>query len=124
MSPNPLLSVGVVGATGIVGIEFLKILEEKKFPVQELRLFAGQRSEGTEISFRGKANPVQALSDGCFKGLDVVFFSAGNPISKEWAPRAVQDGAFAIDNSSAFRMSPEIPLVVPEINGRLIPAAT
>jgi len=124
MSPNPLLSVGVVGATGMVGLEFLKILEEKKFPVQELRLFAGQRSEGSEINFRGKPVAVQTLSEGCFKGLDVVFFSAGNSISKEWAPRAVKEGAFAIDNSSAFRMTSDVPLVVPEVNGALIPPAT
>ncbi len=124
MTPNPLLSVGVVGATGMVGQEFIKILEEKKFPVQDLKLFAGQRSEGSEVSFRGKSVAVQTLADGCFRGLDVVFFSAGNPISKEWAPKAVKEGAFAIDNSSAFRMSPEVALIVPEVNGELIPAAT
>lgn len=124
MSPNPLLSVGVVGATGMVGLEFIKILEEKKFPVQDLKLFAGQRSEGSEMKFRGKSYPVTSLSDGCFRGLDVVFFSAGNNISKEWAPKAVKEGAFAIDNSSAFRMVPEIPLIVPEVNGNQIPAAT
>jgi len=124
MSPNPLLSVGVVGATGIVGREFIKILEERKFSIQELRLFAGQKSEGTSVQFRGHTNQVQTLSEGCFRGLDVVFFSAGASISEEWAPQAVKDGAFAIDNSSAFRMNPEILLVVPEVNGTSLPRST
>jgi aspartate-semialdehyde dehydrogenase len=124
MSPNPLMNIGVVGATGIVGQEFIKILEDRKFSIQELRAFAGQKSEGTTIKFRGQNIPVQTLSDSCFKGLDVVFFSAGNPISREWAPKAVRDGAFAIDNSSAFRMSKEVDLIVPEVNGHLLPAAT
>jgi aspartate-semialdehyde dehydrogenase len=124
MSPGALLNIGVVGATGIVGQEFIKILEERKFSIQELRAFAGQKSEGTSIKFRGQNISVQTLSENCFKGLDVVFFSAGNPISKEWAPKAVNQGAFAIDNSSAFRMNPEVELVVPEVNGHLLPAAT
>jgi aspartate-semialdehyde dehydrogenase len=121
MAPNPLLNVGVVGATGLVGKEFLKMLEERKFPVQELRLFAGPKSEGSTIEFRGRSHKVQVLSDGCFRGLHVVFFSAGGPISKEWAPKAVKEGAHAVDNSSAYRMSPDVALVVPEVNGHLLP---
>lgn len=123
MAPNPLLNVGVVGATGMVGKEFMKILEERKFPVQELRLFAGTKSEGTTINFRGRPHTVSTLANGCFKGLHVVFFSAGADISKEWAPKAVKEGALAVDNSSAYRMSADVPLVVPEVNGHLLPIA-
>lgn len=121
MSPTKLLSVGVVGATGMVGTEFIKILEERKTAVEELRLFASQDSRGTKLNFRGQAIEVQTLYDGCFKGLDVVFFSSGDDISQEWAPKAVIDGAFAIDNSAAFRMNPEILLCVPEVNGNKLP---
>lgn len=123
MAPNPLLNVGVVGATGMVGKEFLKILEERKFPVQELRLFAGAKSEGSTVQFRGKPHTVSTLSEGCFKGLHIVFFSAGANISKEWAPKAVKQGALAVDNSSAYRMVKDVPLVVPEVNGHLLPNA-
>ncbi|MGE3972922.1 MAG: aspartate-semialdehyde dehydrogenase [Bdellovibrionales bacterium] len=124
MAPSSLMNVGVVGATGIVGQEFIKILEDRKISIGELRAFAGQKSEGSTIKFRGQNISVQTLSENCFRGLDVVFFSAGNPISREWAPIAVKEGAFAIDNSSAFRMNKEIPLVVPEVNGHLLPPAT
>lgn len=110
------LKLGIVGATGLVGREFLKLLEERKTPIEELRLFASEKSAGTKISFRGKDIEVQALKESCFKGLNVCFFSAGGSVSKIWAPRAVEDGAYAIDNSSAFRMHPEVPLVVPEVN--------
>lgn len=123
MSPTKLMSVGVVGATGIVGREFIKILEEKRFPVEELRPFASQDSKGISLPFRGDQVEVQALYEGCFKGLDVVFFSSGDDISKEWAPQAVRDGAFAIDNSAAFRMNPEVILCVPEVNGHLLPSS-
>ncbi|MEQ1875224.1 MAG: aspartate-semialdehyde dehydrogenase [Bdellovibrionia bacterium] len=123
MAPNPLLNVGVVGATGMVGKEFLKILEERKFPVQELRLFAGAKSEGSNVNFRGRPHTVSTLANGCFKGLHIVFFSAGAPISKEWAPKAVKEGALAVDNSSAYRMVNDVPLVVPEVNGHLLPVA-
>lgn len=123
MSPTKLLSVGVVGATGMVGTEFIKILEERRFPVEELRLFASQDSKGVKIPFRGQQIEVQALYEECFKGLDVVFFSSGDDISKDWAPKAVKDGAFAIDNSAAFRMNPEILLCVPEVNGNKLPSS-
>lgn len=121
MAPAPLLRIGVVGATGMVGTEFIRILVERKFPIEELRLFASDKSQGSEITFRDKKIVVQGLSDHAFKNLDVVFFSSGDPISKEWAPLAVKAGAVAIDNSGAFRMNPEIPLVVPEVNGHLLP---
>jgi aspartate-semialdehyde dehydrogenase len=115
------INVGVVGATGVVGETFMQLLEEREFPVGELRLFASANSLGQTREFGGKTWPLQVLTDGCFKGLDLVFFSSGDDISKEWAPRAVADGAFAVDNSGAFRMNPEIHLVVPEINGDLLP---
>ncbi len=123
MSPTKLLSVGVVGATGMVGTEFIKILEERRFPVEELRLFASQDSKGITLGFRGQQVEVQTLFEGCFKGLDLVFFSSGDEISRDWAPRAVKDGAFAIDNSAAFRMNAEILLCVPEVNGSLLPSS-
>lgn len=115
------LNLGIVGATGLVGREFLKLLEERKTPIENIRLFASERSKGTKIRFRDQDITVDSLSDGCFKGLDVVFFSAGGTTSKTWAPKAVSEGAFAIDNSSAFRMNPEVPLVVPEVNMDAVP---
>lgn len=122
MMATGLLNVGVVGATGIVGTEFIKILKERKFPVQELRLFASDASKGNKIAFRDQSLTVRGLEEGCFEGLDLVFFSSGDDISKKWVPLAVREGAFAIDNSAAYRMNPEIPLVVPEVNGHLLPS--
>ena len=109
-------SVGIVGATGLVGETFLKLLADSKYNFKELRLFASEKSEGMKIPFRKTEFAVQILKENCFKGLDVVFFSSGDPISKEWAPKAVAQGAIAIDNSAAYRLDPESPLVVPEIN--------
>ncbi|MCB0393339.1 MAG: aspartate-semialdehyde dehydrogenase [Bdellovibrionales bacterium] len=120
MSPTKLLSIGVVGATGMVGTEFLKILEQRKFPIGDLKLFASESSKGSFLNFRGKKYEIETLRSGCFSGLDLVFFSSGDNISAEWAPKAVQEGAFAVDNSAAFRMNPEVALVVPEVNGHLL----
>lgn len=114
------LKVGVVGATGMVGQTFMNILEEREFPVEELRPFASENSLGKKIELQGKSWPVQVLKENCFDGLDLVFFSSGDDISKEWAPKAVASGAFAIDNSAAFRMDPNTVLVVPEVNGHLV----
>ncbi|MEN0057904.1 MAG: aspartate-semialdehyde dehydrogenase [Bdellovibrio sp.] len=114
------LKVGVVGATGMVGKTFMEILGERQFPIEELRPFASENSLGKSIELQGKAWPVQVLKEDCFEGLDLVFFSSGDDISKEWAPQAVRAGAFAIDNSAAFRMDPEKILVVPEVNGDLV----
>lgn len=110
------LKLGIVGSTGLVGREFLRLLEERKTPIEEIKLFASEKSKGTQLRFRGEDHTVVGLEDGCFEGLDVVFFSAGGSVSKVWAPKAVSEGAYAIDNSSAFRMNPEVPLVVPEVN--------
>lgn len=116
------LKVGLVGATGVVGETFINILEEYEQPIAELRPFASQNSLGINIELANKQWPVQVLKPGCFDGLDMVFFSSGDEISKEWAPEAVKAGAFAIDNSNAFRMNSEINLVVPEVNGNLLNA--
>jgi aspartate-semialdehyde dehydrogenase len=116
------LKVGLVGATGVVGETFINILEEYAQPIAEMRPFASQNSLGLNIELAGKQWPVQVLKPGCFDGLDLVFFSSGDDISKEWAPQAVKAGAFAIDNSNAFRMDEGIHLVVPEVNGNLLNA--
>lgn len=110
------LNLGIVGATGVVGETFLKLLDERKTPINDLRLFASESSKGKIKSFRGKDITLQVLEEGCFDGLDVVFFSSGDDISKDWAPKAAKAGAFAIDNSAAYRMDKDTALVIPEIN--------
>ncbi len=114
------LKVGVVGATGMVGQTFMNILSERSFPIEELRPFASENSLGKKIELQGQQWPCQVLKDGCFDGLDLVFFSSGDDISAEWAPKAVAAGAFAVDNSAAFRMDPNTVLIVPEVNGDLV----
>ncbi|MCB0420332.1 MAG: aspartate-semialdehyde dehydrogenase, partial [Bdellovibrionales bacterium] len=115
------IKVGMVGATGMVGETFFSLMEQRDFPFSEIRAFASEKSVGKTISISGQTFPIETLSEGCFDGLDVVFFSSGDDISLEWAPKAVAAGAFAIDNSAAFRMNPNYPLVVPEINAHQIP---
>ncbi|RYZ87230.1 MAG: aspartate-semialdehyde dehydrogenase [Proteobacteria bacterium] len=116
------LKVGVVGATGMVGQTFMHILEERNFPMAELRPFASDASEGKKIHVQGQDWTVQTLKKGCFDGLDLVFFSSGDDISLEWAPEAAKAGAFAVDNSAAFRMDDTKHLIVPEVNGQLVNA--
>jgi aspartate-semialdehyde dehydrogenase len=109
--------VAVVGVTGEVGKAFLKILEERKFPIKELIPIASARSRGKKIKFAGKEYTVKALEDfDNFKGIDIALFSAGSSTSKEWAWKFAEDGAVVIDNSSAWRMEKNVPLVVPEVN--------
>jgi aspartate-semialdehyde dehydrogenase len=108
--------VAVVGATGAAGSTTLRILEERKFPVRELRAFASERSVGKTVTFRGEAIPVRAIEPSAFQGVEIAFCSAGSAQSKEYAPMIVRAGAVVIDKSSAFRMDPRVPLVVPEIN--------
>lgn len=115
------IRVGVVGATGVVGETFLLLLDEREFPFSELRLFASDASIGLKRKVDGREFSVTTLSEGCFDGLDIVFFSSGDDISKEWAPKAVKSGAIAIDNSGAFRMDATVQLSVPEVNGDLLP---
>lgn len=117
------LNVGVVGATGMVGEAFMEILSRRNFPLKTLKPFASDKSAGSKVKACGQEWTVETLSPGCFKGLDLVFFSSGDDISREWGPQAVAEGAFAVDNSAAFRMSPEHLLVVPEVNGHLLPKA-
>lgn len=109
-------TVAVVGATGAVGETILRILEERKFPVSRLRLFASERSAGRRLRFQEEEVPVEPLAADAFRGIDFALFSAGASRSREFAPAAALAGAVVIDNSSAFRMDPEVPLVVPEIN--------
>lgn len=109
-------NVAILGATGAVGEEILAILEERDFPINKLRLLASARSAGKSCSFRGKEIKIEEASPESFKGIDYVFSSAGGKISKELIPHAVKEGAKVIDNTSYFRMEPNVPLVVPEIN--------
>lgn len=111
------LHVAVVGATGAVGVEMIKTLERRNFPVGKLTLLASARSVGKTLKFKGEDIPVQELKKDSFKGINVALFSAGSSISKEYAPIAAKDGCVVVDNSSAFRMDDNVPLVVPEING-------
>jgi aspartate-semialdehyde dehydrogenase len=112
--------VAIAGVTGAVGQEFLKIIEERKFPFASLKMLASSRSAGKKIDFMGKTYTVEELTKDSFKGIDIALFSAGGGRSKEFAPAAVEAGAVVIDNSSAFRMDPEVPLVVPEVNADAI----
>ena len=108
--------VAVVGATGAVGNEMIKTLGQRNFPVETLRLFASERSVGKTLGFNDKEIAVEALKDTAFKGIDIALFSAGAERSKTWAPVAAKSGCVVVDNSSQWRMDPEVPLVVPEVN--------
>lgn len=109
-------NVAVMGATGAVGACFLRILEERKFPINNIRLLASERSEGKKLEFNGKLYPVEILTHDSFKDIDIVLASAGASRSLEFLPSAVKAGAVSVDNSSAFRMDKDVPLVVPEVN--------
>ena len=109
-------NVAVAGATGAVGEVMLQVLEQRKFPMGNLRLLASERSVGKRLRFRGEEVPVELLQKSAFQGIDIALFSAGASRSKEFAQAAWEAGAVVVDNSSAFRMEPDIPLVVPEIN--------
>jgi aspartate-semialdehyde dehydrogenase len=110
------LNVAVVGATGAVGVEILKCLERRKFPVGELRLLASARSAGKTMSFQGRAIPVRELNADSFAEIQIALFAAGSAITKKFAKAAIDAGAVVIDNSSAYRMDPEVPLIIPEVN--------
>ncbi len=118
MKTNP--TVAIVGATGAVGAEFAACMEQRKFPLGALKPLASARSAGKTIRFRGADIAVEELTERSFDGIDIALFSAGGGISRTFAPLAVKAGAVAIDNSSAFRMDPDVPLVIPEINARRI----
>lgn len=112
------LNVALVGATGAVGRVFLEILEQRPFPINHLRLLASKRSAGTRVSVRGQELMVKEATLDSFDGVDIVFISAGAGVSRQLAPAAVEKGALVIDKSSAFRMAPHVPLVIPEVNGQ------
>jgi aspartate-semialdehyde dehydrogenase len=114
------MRIAVLGATGAVGRTMLKVLDERRFPADELVLLASERSAGESMRCLGRDWTVQAVNAGSFEGCDVALFSAGASRSREWAPVAAKAGALVIDNSSAWRMDPDVPLVVPEVNGRRV----
>jgi aspartate-semialdehyde dehydrogenase len=110
------MKVGLMGATGLVGTEMLRILVEREFPVTELRAYASPRSEGRRLPFGSGEVVCEVLRNGCFDGLDLVIVDVDDPIALEWAPIAAAAGAKVVDNSAAFRMDPDVPLVVAEVN--------
>ncbi len=110
--------VAVAGATGAVGQQMVACLEERRFPVAELKPLASERSIGRTVTFQGREIPVEVLTPDSFQGIDLALFSAGGSVSQEFAPLAAQAGAVVVDNSSAWRMDPEVPLVVPEVNAQ------
>jgi len=111
-------NIAIVGATGAVGVEILRVLERRSFPVGKLKLLASERSVGKTLDFKGRPAKVELLERDAFKGIDIAFFSAGATRSREFVPAAKAAGAVVVDNSSAFRMDPNTPLVVPEVNAR------
>jgi len=118
MKANP--TVAIVGATGAVGAEFIGCLENRNFPVGKLKALASARSAGKTVQFKGQPVVIEELTETAFDGVDIALFSAGGSISKKFAPIAVKAGAVVVDNSSAFRMLPDVPLVIPEINASRI----
>ncbi|MFQ5902974.1 MAG: aspartate-semialdehyde dehydrogenase, partial [Candidatus Binatia bacterium] len=114
-------NVAVVGATGAVGEQMREILEERLFPVGELRLLASERSAGQLLEFRNKQIRVEVVREDSFEGIDLALFSAGGGVSAKFAPLAVASGAAVIDNTACFRMEPDVPLVVPEVNPQEVP---
>jgi len=113
-------NVAVVGATGAVGEEMLKILDQRNFPLKNIRAIASERSEGKTVVFQGEKVKVENLATASLKNIDIALFSAGASISREFSPRFVKNGAVVIDNSSAFRMEREVPLIVPEVNPQAV----
>ncbi len=113
-------NVAIAGATGMVGAEFLKILEERDFPVGELRLLASERTAGSTLTYKGAKVTVGLLEEESFEGMDIGLFSAGASVSKVYAPKAAEAGCIVVDNTSEFRMDPDVPLVVPEVNPEAI----
>jgi aspartate-semialdehyde dehydrogenase len=112
--------LAIAGVTGAVGQEFLKIIEQRDFPFDSLKVLASSRSAGKKIDFKGKQYTVEELTKNSFNGIDIALFSAGGARSREFAPAAVEAGTVVVDNSSAFRMDPNVPLVIPEINPQKI----
>src|SRR5579871_6203693 len=118
MSRDPV--VAIAGVTGAVGREFIATLNKRGFPVRKLKALASSRSAGRTLEFRGETITIEELREDSFNGADIALFSAGSGVSRKFSPLAVKAGAVVIDNSSAFRMDPNVPLAIPEINGRRI----
>ena len=118
--PEKKVNVAVAGATGAVGNQMIRCLEETDFPVQSIKLLASARSAGRKLQFKGDSIAVEELKENSFKGQDIALFSAGGGTSERFAPHAAQDGCVVVDNSSAWRMDPDVPLVVPEVNPHAI----
>ncbi len=114
------MKIAIVGATGAVGEELLKVLEKRRFPIEELFCYASEKSAGKTVTFAGSPIPLKTLREDSFQGIDIALFSAGKKVSSHFAPFAKKSGAIVIDNTSAFRMDPTVPLVIPEVNGHLI----
>ena len=114
------MKIAVVGATGLVGTVMMKVLEERNFPVTEFYAVASARSKGQKVTFKGQEYTVMTVEDALGLRPDIALFSAGGDTSKEWAPRFAEQGTVVIDNSSAWRMEPDVPLVVPEVNGHVL----
>jgi aspartate-semialdehyde dehydrogenase len=114
------MNIAILGATGAVGRTMLRVLSERRVPVGELTLLASERSAGKRIEWEGREYEVRAPEPGCFDGVDLALFSAGADRSREWGPRAAEEGAVVVDNSSAWRMDPQVPLVVPEVNAEAL----
>ncbi len=114
-------AIAVAGATGVVGRQMLQVLERRNFPIKSIKLLASERSKGKKLPFKGEEIPVDVLAEDSFGGVDVALFSAGGGTSKKFAPHAAKAGCVVVDNSSAWRMDPEVPLVVPEVNPGDIP---
>jgi aspartate-semialdehyde dehydrogenase len=117
---KPKYNIAIVGATGAVGEQMREVLEERKFPVGEMRLLASERSAGQSLAFDGRQRRVDVLNENSFEDIDIALFSAGGSVSAKYAPLAVSAGAVVIDNTACFRMAPDIPLVVPEVNASAI----
>jgi aspartate-semialdehyde dehydrogenase len=113
---SPSVTVGIVGATGAVGQELLQLLHDRGFPLRSLRLFASARSAGRTVSYAGRTYPIEEAKPGVFAGVDLAFFAAGGSVTRALAPDAVRAGCLVIDKSSHYRMDPDVPLVIPEIN--------
>src|SRR5699024_6881594 len=116
MTTNKQYNVAVVGATGAVGQKIIQFLEEKPFQVNRIKLLSSKRSAGTKVLFDGKEVTVEEATPNSFEDIDIAFFSAGGAVSKQLAPEAVKSGAIVVDNTSAYRMDKDVPLVVPEVN--------
>src|ERR1700743_1144094 len=118
MSNEPVIAIA--GVTGAVGAEFIATMDRRRFPVRKLKALASARSAGKTLDFRGERIVIEELNERSFDGVDIALFSAGGATSRKFAPLAVKAGAVVVDNSSAFRMDPNVPLVIPEINARRI----